>query len=181
MKTVLFISLGWAVTLSSSVVAQHAIDLKAKESLLKIFGDSASIAKTIVRLSAEERKQIADSIKSSFLSDSLVLYECRIGQKTMGFGIVDNIKGKTQLITYLVALTPDGVLKDVDVLVYRESIGGEIQYESFRKQFRGRTSRDKLQAGRDIKNISGATISSHAITDGVRKLLMAFNLVHSGL
>ncbi len=162
-------------------IAQPSIDLKARESLQKCFGDSIVIAKSTVRLSQEERKRISDSTKSYFLSDSLEVYECRLGHETVGFGIVDAVKGKMQLITYLVALTPDGAVKDVDVLAYRESYGGEIRYESFRKQFQQKTRRDKLQVGKDIRNISGATISAHALTDGVRKLVMAFTIVQSRL
>src|SRR6185436_5607616 len=63
------------------------------------------------------------------------------------------------------------VLKDVDVLVYREPQGGEVAYEPWRKQFRGKTAEAPLVVGKDIKNISGATISSHSVTLGVRRTL----------
>ena len=162
-------------------VAQQMIDPKVRESLLKTFGDSITVTRTIIRLSEDERKRISDSAKSNFRSDTLLLYECRIGQKLAGYGFVDDVKGKMQLITYLVSLTPDGTVQDVDVLAYRESYGGEIAYESFRKQFQQKTAHDRLRVGKDIKNISGATISAHALTDGVRKLVIAFALLRARL
>jgi Na+-translocating ferredoxin:NAD+ oxidoreductase RnfG subunit len=79
--------------------------------------------------------------------------------------------GKDQPITFLVAIDSASVLKDVDILVYREPYGGEVAYDSWRRQFRGKTAAAPLIVDRDIKSISGATISSHAVTEGVRRTL----------
>lgn len=87
----------------------------------------------------------------------------------VGWAEVRNIKGKDQPITFLVATDTAGVLRDVDILVYREPYGGEVAYEAWRRQFRGKTAESPLTVGRDIRNISGATISSHAVTLGVRR------------
>ncbi|HEY3012834.1 MAG TPA: FMN-binding protein, partial [Gemmatimonadales bacterium] len=92
---------------------------------------------------------------------------------------VRNVKGKDQPITYLVAIDPANALKDVDVLVYREPYGGEVAYEPWRKQFRGKTTTAPLVVGKDIKNISGATISSHSVTLGVRKTLADLTAWHA--
>jgi len=59
----------------------------------------------------------------------------------------------------------------VDVLVYREPYGGEVAYEAWRKQFRGKTTSDPLKVDKDIRSISGATISVNAVTAGVRTAL----------
>jgi Na+-translocating ferredoxin:NAD+ oxidoreductase RnfG subunit len=95
-----------------------------------------------------------------------------------GFARVRNVKGKDQPITYLVAIDPKDALKDVDILVYREPYGGEVAYEPWRKQFRGKTASAELAIGKDIKNISGATISSHAVTLAVRQTLAELTAWH---
>jgi Na+-translocating ferredoxin:NAD+ oxidoreductase RnfG subunit len=79
--------------------------------------------------------------------------------------------GKDQPITFLVAIDPDDQLRDVDVLVYREPYGGEVAYEAWRRQFRGKTAEAPLQVGQDIRSISGATISVNSVTSGVRQAL----------
>lgn len=89
----------------------------------------------------------------------------------LGFATVRDAMGKDQPITFLVAVSDLGAVLDVDILVYREPYGGEVAYESWRRQFRGRTSADSVRIGRPIRNISGATISSHAVTLGVRAAL----------
>jgi len=97
----------------------------------------------------------------------------------LGFAQVRNVKGKDQPITFLVAIDPANALKDVDVLVYREPYGGEVAYEPWRKQFRGRTADAPLVVGKDIRNISGATISSHSVTLGVRRALADLTTWHA--
>jgi Na+-translocating ferredoxin:NAD+ oxidoreductase RnfG subunit len=96
----------------------------------------------------------------------------------MGFAQVRNVKGKDQPITFLVAIDSANALKDIDVLVYREPYGGEVAYEPWRKQFRGKTSGAPLEVGKDIRNVSGATISSHSVTLGVRKALADLTAWH---
>jgi Na+-translocating ferredoxin:NAD+ oxidoreductase RnfG subunit len=46
-----------------------------------------------------------------------------------------------------------------------------VAYDSWRKQFRGKTADAPLQVGKDIRNISGATISSNSVTRGVKQAL----------
>jgi transcriptional regulator of nitric oxide reductase len=89
----------------------------------------------------------------------------------LGFAEVGNVIGKSEPITFLVAIGPDDRLKDVDILVYREPRGGEVAYEAWRKQFRGKTAADSVRGGKGIRSISGATISVHAVTAGVRRML----------
>ena len=89
----------------------------------------------------------------------------------LGHAVVRDARGKDQPITFLVATDAAGEVRDVDILVYREPYGGEVAYESWRRQFRGRTAADSVRIGRPIRNISGATISSQAVTAGVRQAL----------
>ena len=89
----------------------------------------------------------------------------------LGFAQVRNVKGKEQPITYLVATDSADALRDIDILVYREPHGGEVAYDSWRKQFRGKATGAPLEVGKDIRNISGATISSNNVTRSVRQAL----------
>lgn len=100
------------------------------------------------------------------------------GDSLLGFALVRDVPGKEQPITFLVATDPDDRLKDVDILAYREAYGGEVAYESWRRQFRGRAATDSLRVGREIRSISGATISVNAVTLGVRQALRDLSLWH---
>jgi hypothetical protein len=91
-----------------------------------------------------------------------------------GWFIVDQVLGKHELITYALGIDPQGHARGIEILEYRESHGGEVRDTGWRAQFAGKTAADPLQLDRDIRNISGATLSCRHITDGVKRLLKLY-------
>jgi Na+-translocating ferredoxin:NAD+ oxidoreductase RnfG subunit len=94
--------------------------------------------------------------------------------RLLGYFVVDYVIGKHLVIDYAVALSPEGQVQRVEILEYRESYGGEITNHAWLAQFAGKTLRDPLQVDRDIRNISGATLSSHHVTEGVKRVLAIY-------
>ena len=90
--------------------------------------------------------------------------------------IVDEVIGKHEYITYAAALSPEGAVRGIEIMEYRESYGYEVRNPEWRRQFVGKTSKDKLELNGDIKNIGGATLSCRHITDGVRRLLALYDV-----
>lgn len=123
---------------------------------------------------ALERVYGTDARTDTLVIDGAPVYRVARGDAVLGFAQVRNVKGKDQPITFLVATDSTLVLKDVDILVYREAYGGEVAYEPWRRQFRGKGPADPLRPDADIRGISGATISVHAVTAGVRRTLQDF-------
>ena len=64
-----------------------------------------------------------------------------------------------------------GAVLGVEIMDYRETYGYEVRDAKWRQQFTGKTAAAPLKLDADIKNISGATLSSRHITDGVKRLL----------
>lgn len=91
--------------------------------------------------------------------------------ETLGYVYVDEVLGKQLYITYAAAVGPDGEVLRVEILEYRETHGYEVRNKRWLAQFTGKGSDSALQLGRDIKNISGATLSCRHVTQGVRRLL----------
>jgi Na+-translocating ferredoxin:NAD+ oxidoreductase RnfG subunit len=103
-----------------------------------------------------------------------------IAQKaTVGFVLILDVIGQSQPITFAVAVSDEGILQDVQVMVYREPRGEEIQDKRFRRQFTGKRASDALALGKDIDAISGATISSRAATFAARKGLLLADLLRA--
>jgi Na+-transporting NADH:ubiquinone oxidoreductase subunit C len=98
------------------------------------------------------------------------------GGKLQGYFIVDYVIGKHLVIDYSVALSPEGVVRRIEILNYRESYGGEISNPDWRKQFVGKTARSRLALNDGITNISGATLSSRHVTEGVRRVLATYEI-----
>jgi hypothetical protein len=96
---------------------------------------------------------------------------------TGGWFIADEVVGKHDFIPFALALKVDGSVKSVEILEYRETYGGQVRDAAWRAQFVGKRAGDKLKLEDDIRNISGATLSSRHITDGVRRLLATYAVV----
>jgi len=98
------------------------------------------------------------------------------GERLQGFFIVDYVIGKHLVIDYAVALSPEGRVKQIEILNYRESYGGEIRNADWRKQFLGKTARSHFALNEGITNISGATLSCRHVTEGVRRVLATYEV-----
>ena len=91
-----------------------------------------------------------------------------------GLFVVDRVVGKHEYITIAVGINPNGTVKQIEIMDYRESYGYEVRDAAWRAQFSGKSASSPLQLGQDIKNISGATLSSKHVTDGVKRILQKY-------
>jgi len=128
----------------------------------------------------EERKAIARRAGVVGYDKIQRVWEVRTGAERAGWFIVDRVIGKHEYITYAVALSSDGAVRGVEILDYRETYGGEVRNPKWREQFVGKRPGAELKLDRDIKNISGATLSSRHVADGVRRLLATYELMLRG-
>lgn len=90
-------------------------------------------------------------------------------------------KGYAGNIDLLVGINNQGKVTGVKILKINETPGlGQNATEiKFLEQFIGKTRDDKLKAKEDIQAITGATITSQAVSDGVKKAL-EFSRQHPG-
>ncbi len=65
-----------------------------------------------------------------------------------------------------------GSLEVVKVLIFRESRGWEVRYDSFSNQFTGARLTQLLTLNHNINNITGATLSVRAVTKLARLALL---------
>lgn len=140
----------------------------------------AQFADRSIALVEAQRKAIARAARVPGYDKVQRVWEARSGGKRIGWFIVDRVIGKHDFITYAVALSPDGVVRGVEILDYRETYGGEVRNANWRRQFLGKRPGQSLAFGTDIKNISGATLSSRHVTDGVRRLLITYQILLAG-
>jgi len=95
--------------------------------------------------------------------------------------IVDEVVGKHDFITYAVGIDQDGRVRGIEILDYRETYGHEIRKPDWRRQFVGKSAGDPLRIDKDIQNISGATLSSVHVTNGVRRVLRTYEILKGSL
>ncbi len=100
---------------------------------------------------------------------SYVVFVAKTREHVDGYAVIDEEMGQHQPITFGVKISPAGQVERLEVMVYREGYGSEIREPRFRRQFEGMTEHDRMRFGDDVVAISGATISSKAMTAGVRR------------
>lgn len=91
--------------------------------------------------------------------------------------IVDEVLGKHEFIPFALAIDRSGAVRGIEILEYRESYGDGVRDAGWRAQFTGKRHGAGLRLGEDIRNISGGTLSSRHVTDGVKRLLSTYAVV----
>ncbi len=140
---------------------------------------AASFRPVAVALSDAQRKRIGKLAGTPQRTAQPKIWQALDGKRTLGWVFVDEVIGKHEFITYAVAISPDGQVLGVEIMSYRESKGGQIRNPRWRAQFKGKSSQDRLRLGKDIANISGATLSCRNVTDGVKRLLVLQSVLQS--
>ena len=161
-----------SAALAGSLAIGHAVTyLNAEQAQQAIF-PGARLTAVPMKLSDAQRKAIEKASDQRVRQTELKVWQVGGG----GWFIVDEVIGKHEFITYAVGLTADGAVKQIEVMDYRETYGGQVRDEKWRAQFIGKKFGAKLKLDADIENISGATLSSRHIADGVRRLLATYEL-----
>jgi len=96
----------------------------------------------------------------------------------LGYAIVGEELGKFRPITSIVAVGRNRRVKDVAVMIYRESHGNDVKRKRFLHQYRSKGPRDPIRIHRDILTISGATISVRSMNAQVRKVLAIIHEIY---
>jgi electron transport complex protein RnfG len=97
------------------------------------------------------------------------------GGNITGYIIQSFGKGYSSYIDTLIAVDKDFRVQSINILGHAETpgLGDEIEADSFRNQFKGRDPEHlkvvKTETTEDIQAISGATISSRAVTEDAVK------------
>lgn len=143
------------------------------ELVARLFPEGVRLVPVPVQMSKAERKTLRRKAKVRVDPRRIQAWHVVHGERPLGWFFVDEVIGKHEFITYGVGIDAAGHVIGIDVLEYRETYGGEVQEESWRRQFHGKSlATDPLRLGKDVHGIAGATLSARNITDGVRKLLL---------
>ena len=123
-------------------------------------------------LSQDLKRKIEQQARQSFYGTFVYRWDVHSNGKVIGRALLDNVLGKSLPITFLVIFDPEGTILRSAVVKYREPYGGGVQSKKWNSQFIGRNSESSYAVSKDISGISGATISVHSMSLGIRKLAL---------
>jgi hypothetical protein len=161
-------ALGAAVPIHVAVATEY---LSVEGAQKALFPQADRFTEMVLALSPTQRERVAALAGPQPPHRSLRAWRALHGEELLGFVFIDEVVGKEDFITYAIAIDARGRLSAPEVLAYRESHGGEIRGEAWRRQFAGRQGLDRVRVQTDIKNIAGATLSCEHVTEGVRWMM----------
>lgn len=174
----LFPTLVAVVALATVAAADDVtVHLTKDQALAFVFPEADEVLELRHILSSHEIGRIQDRAGRSVEEGGFFIYIARADDAIAGYAVVVAEIGKVMPITHIVGVSPDGEVGEVAVMIYRESHGGEVAQRRFMEQYRGTELGDTIRVGKDIINISGATLSAQAICRGVRKALAVVETV----
>jgi len=162
-------------------LSQEGIFLKEDEAPKAVFPDATSFERKVIPSNQQLREKIKERMGrtgTSLWEPSYTTFVVKQGQKILGYAVIVEEIGKHRPITFIVGVGSDGKVKDVALMVYREPYGGEVKDKRFLAQYQGKDLKAPLAPYRDIRNVTGATLSVEAIGRGVKKALALVEAVY---
>jgi Na+-translocating ferredoxin:NAD+ oxidoreductase subunit G len=101
------------------------------------------------------------------------IYEGVAAGNVVGYAVKAAPRGYGGEIVMLVGIDPELRIKGMKILSQRETpgLGTNVEKPKFRQQFIGKGIQDAFEPKKDIDAITGATISSRAVCEGVKTVL----------
>lgn len=164
---------------AASSTAGSTVLLSVEEALALAFPGAVPTRETVFLSEA----QIGDAaaFSGTEIPSSLVTRYVATGRDgtVHGFGYLDTHRVRTLPETVLIAVGPDGTVKRVEVVVFREPSEYKPR-EGWYGQFEGQQLDRDLALERDIRSVTGATLTARATTEAVRRVLAIHRALASG-
>ncbi len=143
---------------------------KTLNEIESVFPDRISIDHTKYKISKTSVKNIQNTVRQKFFRSEVNLWVIIDKDSSKYYGILDNVKGKSLPITFLTIFNDSSKVHYSSIIKYREGYGHEVGNRKWLDQFNLYSRISPYKVGDDISGITGATISVHSVTKGIRKL-----------
>lgn len=160
------LGLGLTYTVTKKKIEQYDKQVEAQACKSALPGvKSVSEIKEDKGLSSKVRKKYPDVQK---------VFTC-----AKGYIFVVKTKGFGGPLTLAVGIDKSGSVKGIAVVTSKETVGlgSKALEDSYLGKFKGKTVKDRLKVGEDVQAVTGATITSKAVTNQVRQALEASDLI----
>ena len=139
----------------------------------------------IERIMPAERYEKSDMVFDEAMK-ILSLYEAKNGDELVGYCVETEAKGYENQIRLVVGIDPNGAVTRVEILAIDETSGynSRVNSEEFLSRFAGKNEeltvvKTKADTSSKIAAVSGATVSSTGIKDGVNHAIGAVSKIRA--
>lgn len=130
-------------------------------------------------LTDEQHDRIEKLAKAPLDTSLVAIYVGWRAGAPAGYAIFDTHTVRTFPETFLVVISPQGAMLATHILAFHEP-EEYLPTPRWLGTFTGATLDRELQVGRDVAAISGSTLSTRAVTSGVRRALAIWNVLIGG-
>jgi electron transport complex protein RnfG len=161
-----------AITAIAGLILAFAHDITKAPIEAKAKADQAAAMKVV--LEAEEFTELTDDITNENVTG---LFEAKTGGNAAGYVFQVNSSGYGGKIELMVGINGEGAVSGIKILSHTETpgLGSKAEDPTFTAQFEGLPAEAELAVGSDIQAITGATITSKAVTNGVNTAINYYN------
>ncbi len=159
-----------ATTVGLAASAAALVFHPRSEALEIAFPDAETVEARDFFLTARQRERIEDRSRARLESDLLTVYVGHSRGAETGYAILDTHIVRTLPETFMIVLSPDGIVRATHVLAFYEPTD-YLPSERWLQQFLGKSMPDDLRVGRGIDGITGSTLSARAVADAIRRAL----------
>ena len=121
--------------------------------------------------------QISREARTSGLPDNAKVSEIKGPSGLLGYCVESKVVSRSGPFKIRVLLDPQVYVKQASVISYPWDRGRDVRKRAFTSQFEGKGPGDSIQIGKDIDVMTGATISSNVMAEGVRNTIKLIELV----
>jgi electron transport complex protein RnfG len=151
--------------------AVQATVLITVEEALELAFPNASTERETLFLSDDQRHQVAERSGAEVSSALATRYVAKDADgAVVGWAYLDTHRVRTLPETLMIVIAADGGVRRVEVVTFREPIE-YMPREGWYGQYEGETLDDDLALKRDIRPVTGATLTARATTEAVRRIL----------
>jgi hypothetical protein len=174
-----WIALALLCLVAVATPASSEVFLSQREALALAFPGADRIEKKSTLLDEAQARAVEQLSGEALESKLVTLHAGFRGDELLGYALIDVHNVRTLPEAFLVVLSPDGIVKNVRLLAFYEP----PEYkpgERFLAQFAARQLDPELRLGGTIHGIAGSSLSSRAVTTGVRRSLALYQVLVRG-
>jgi Na+-translocating ferredoxin:NAD+ oxidoreductase RnfG subunit len=147
-----------------------------EQALTRAFPPPATIERKTYFLTDVEREKASRLAKAKIDSSLVVAYVSRGPKGLLGTAYFDTHTVRTMPETILVTVQPDGAVGGVEVIAFGEP-EDYLPRPRWLGLFGGKRLDANLAVGRGLAHVTGATLTTRAIGDAVRRVLAIHSVV----
>lgn len=161
---------------SVPVAAQAKVFYSRTEALELAFPDAERVESRTYVLRDDQVEQIQALSRSPLDTKLVKIYTGMRGEEVIGYAVIDIHRVRTQPEAFMVVLDPGGSVRSLRVLAFHEPLEF-LPTDRWYGQFDDKTLEQSLKVGGDVHGVVGATLSAHATTRGVRRVLAMYEVL----